>query len=190
VASSVFLRPPGSGLYRPAPTCGIVTRFGVPAASLNGVGTGAAKVCGPDRISGPCSGITEMPSATDRVIPQGISPSFNCLQNDFRREGRGHVRRGERGTMIVKASTSVPQSERERSEGSEEDPRAVPFARASLRNDFTSTSPKRFLHILMDRILVTVRRKVKQPRNMEIPLRRVRPIPRAKNLQGKTKIRI
>lgn len=39
----------------------------------------------------------------------------------------GHVRRGERGTMIVKASTYVPQSERERSEGSEEDPRAVPF---------------------------------------------------------------
>jgi hypothetical protein len=81
-----------------------------------------------------------MPSATDRVIPQGISPSFNCLQNDFRREGRGHVRCGERGTMIVKASTSVPQSERERSVGSEEDPRAVPFARASLRNDFATTS--------------------------------------------------
>lgn len=39
----------------------------------------------------------------------------------------GHVRRGERGTMIVKASTYVPQSERERSEGSEEDLRAVPF---------------------------------------------------------------
>lgn len=39
----------------------------------------------------------------------------------------GHVRRGERGTMIVKASTYVPQSERERSEVSEDDPRAVPF---------------------------------------------------------------
>jgi antirestriction protein ArdC len=39
----------------------------------------------------------------------------------------GHVRRGERGTMIVKASTYVPQGERERAQETAEDPRVVPY---------------------------------------------------------------
>lgn len=39
----------------------------------------------------------------------------------------GYVRRGERGTMIVKASTYVPQGERERAQETAEDPRMVPY---------------------------------------------------------------
>lgn len=39
----------------------------------------------------------------------------------------GHVRRGEHGTTIVKASTYVPQGERERAQETAEDPRVVPY---------------------------------------------------------------
>jgi len=62
--------PPNPGLYRAAPTSDIFTQFDVPTSSLNGVGTGTAKIYGPNSIFGPRLGITEMPPATNIVIPQ------------------------------------------------------------------------------------------------------------------------
>jgi RHS repeat-associated protein len=62
--------PPNPGLYRAAPTSDIFTQFDVPTSSLNGVGTGTAKIYGPNSIFGPRLGITEMPPATNIVVPR------------------------------------------------------------------------------------------------------------------------
>lgn len=62
--------PPNPRLYRAAPTGDIFTQFDVPTSSLNGVGTGTAKIYGPNSIFDPRLGITEMPQATNIVIPQ------------------------------------------------------------------------------------------------------------------------
>lgn len=42
-------------------------------------------------------------------------------------EAGGHVRKGERGTQVVMASTYVPKNEQDRARACNEDPRAVPF---------------------------------------------------------------
>jgi hypothetical protein len=63
-------KPPNPDLYRAARSSDTFVQFDVPSSSLNGVGTGTAKIYGPNSIFGPRLGITEMPSATNIGIPQ------------------------------------------------------------------------------------------------------------------------
>jgi RHS repeat-associated protein len=62
--------PPNPNLYRAARAGDIFTQFDVPTSSLKGWGTGTAKIWGPNSIFGLRAGITQMPPATNIVVPQ------------------------------------------------------------------------------------------------------------------------